>query len=148
MLLGHLRVMRFQHCVLSRTDTFLHQRTSVLSQQQRCVLSQLSCLHRRRLSRLNRRRDGCRPPAGSYKVFCCDRIGVFSCLSSRRLSCLNLPVSIEDAYPVSTEDRTVAGRRQAAIKSSVATGWMSQEQDRCLLLQDRCLLLRRTSVRG
>ena len=32
------------------------------------------------------------------------------------------PVSTEDIYPVSTEDTTVAGRRPAAVMSSVETG--------------------------
>ena len=32
------------------------------------------------------------------------------------------PVSTEDIYPVSTEDETAAGRRPAAVMSSVVTG--------------------------
>ena len=32
------------------------------------------------------------------------------------------PVSTEDIYPVSTEDETAAGRRPAAVMSSVETG--------------------------
>ena len=32
------------------------------------------------------------------------------------------PVSTEDIYPVSTEDRAAAGRRPAAVLSSVETG--------------------------
>ena len=32
------------------------------------------------------------------------------------------PVSTEDIYPVSTEDITAAGRRPAAVPSSVETG--------------------------
>ena len=32
------------------------------------------------------------------------------------------PVPREDIYPVSTEDGTAAGRRPAAVMSSVATG--------------------------
>ena len=32
------------------------------------------------------------------------------------------PVSTEDIYPVSTEDGTAAGRRPAAVMSSVETG--------------------------
>ena len=32
------------------------------------------------------------------------------------------PVSTEDIYPVSTEDRAAAGRRPAAVLSSIETG--------------------------
>ena len=41
------------------------------------------------------------------------------CLVSTANIC---PVSTEDIYPVSTEDGTAAGRRPAAVMSSVETG--------------------------
>ena len=60
--------------------------------------------------------------ASGRDVFCRDKTDVSAAVICPVSTADICPVSTEDIYPVSTEDITAAGRRPAAVASSVETG--------------------------
>ena len=95
-----LRLLRLEHCAIATIET---SETSTLCVEAR----QMSVLATEKIC-----------PVATADI--CPVSAADICPVSTADICP--PVSTEDIYPVSTEDETAAGRRPAAVLSSVETG--------------------------